>query len=109
MTKTQQAVLSDQLHHVAIQVEDIARAVYWYQEKFQVEVIYQDDSWAMLRFKNIDLALVMPGQHPPHIAIESQTAEQFGELALHRDGTRSIYINDPEGNVLEVMQAGCKN
>lgn len=94
----------DSLHHVAIQVEDIARALKWYSETFNAEIVYLDDTWAMLRFENIYLALVIPGQHPPHIAIEHEGAEAHGTLIRHRDGTESIYVNDSEGNVLELMK-----
>ena len=94
----------DSLHHVAIQVSDIDRATKWYSENFNAEIVYLDESWAMLRFENIYLALVMPGQHPPHIAIEHQEAESYGPLVKHRDGTESIYINDSEGNTLELMK-----
>ncbi|MGB5398545.1 MAG: VOC family protein, partial [Gammaproteobacteria bacterium] len=83
--------LPDTIHHVAIQVSDIQRAVDWYTEKFKVKVTYQDETWAMLQFNNISLALVLPEQHPPHIAIESPDAEAFGALTKHRDGTRSVY------------------
>ena len=96
--------LPDTIHHVAIQVSDIQRAVDWYTEKFKVKVSYQDETWAMLQFNNINLALVLPEQHPPHIAIESPDAKQFGALTKHRDGTQSVYITDSEGNVLEVMK-----
>ena len=64
----------DSIHHVAIQVNDIGRALKWYSSNFNTEVVYQDDTWAMLRFDNIYLALVTPGQHPPHIAIEHEGA-----------------------------------
>lgn len=94
----------DALHHVAIQVENIARALKWYSENFNAEIVYLDDTWAMLRFENIYLALVIPGQHPPHIAIEHEGAESYGTLIKHRDGTESIYINDSEGNTLELMK-----
>lgn len=93
----------DALHHIALQVSDINRAVNWYRNQFQVEVVYQDNSWAMLRFANIKLALVVPNQHPPHIAIARDNAADFGTLQLHRDGTRSVYINDSEGNSIEVL------
>ena len=96
--------LPDTLHHIAIQVKNIQRAVEWYTVKFKVKVSYQDDTWAMLQFKNINLALVLPEQHPPHVAIESPDADQFGTLTKHRDGTESIYITDSEDNVLEVMK-----
>ena len=96
--------LSDSIHHIAIQVKDIPRAISWYKENFNIEVTYQDDSWAMLKFKNINLALVIPEQHPPHIAIENEHAERFGKLVKHRDGTESVYIKDSENNILEVMK-----
>jgi len=94
----------DALHHVAIEVDDIKRALDWYTSRFNAGVIYQDDTWAMLRFSNIDLALVTPGQHPPHIAIEHEHAEKYGDLKRHRDGTASVYIKDSEGNTLEIMK-----
>jgi catechol 2,3-dioxygenase-like lactoylglutathione lyase family enzyme len=100
----EQQIKLDALHHVAIQVENIARALKWYSENFNAEIVYLDDTWAMLRFENIYLALVIPGQHPPHIAIEHEGAESFGTLIRHRDGTESIYINDSEGNTLELMK-----
>ena len=93
----------DALHHVALQVQDVARAVDWYRANFRTEVVYQDSTWAMLKFRNIHLALVIPGQHPPHIALTHPNAEKFGALTLHRDGTRSIYISDSEGNQVEIM------
>jgi hypothetical protein len=68
-------------------------------------VNYQDDTWALLRFANIQLALVIPEQHPPHVAVLRPDAQRFGELVTHRDGTRSCYIEDPAGNAVEIMDA----
>jgi catechol 2,3-dioxygenase-like lactoylglutathione lyase family enzyme len=96
----------DRLHHVAIVVPEIAPAVAWYRGQFGVEIVYEDATWALLRFANIDLALVVPGQHPPHIAIERADAKRYGKLKTHRDGTASVYAEDPFGNVIEIMQAG---
>ncbi len=93
----------DRLHHVAISVSDVAAAVEWYREMFRCEVTYQDETWAMLKFANVELALVVPGQHPPHLGFTSQNAAEFGELRTHRDGTRSIYISDIAGNAVELM------
>ncbi len=95
----------DTVHHVAISVEDIAAAVDWYREKFQCEIAYQDETWALLKFDNIGLALVIPDQHPPHIGYTCANAEKYGELKNHRDGTRSVYISDPAGNTVEMMDA----
>ncbi len=92
------------LHHVAISVTDIKRAIEWYSSRFECELKYQDDTWALLKFANIHLALVMPEQHPPHIALVAPNAADYGPLTQHRDGTSSIYILDSEGNHLEIMQ-----
>ena len=93
----------DELHHVAVQVRDVRRAVAWYRERFRFTVEWLDDTWALLRFANTSLALVVPGEHPPHLAFTMEDAESLGELSPHRDGTRSIYIEDSEGNVVECM------
>ena len=93
----------DGIHHIAISVENVATAVEWYRDKFQCEVAYQDETWGLLKFANISLALVIPGQHPPHIGFTSAEAEKYGDLKTHRDGTRSVYITDPFGNSVEMM------
>ena len=93
----------DQIHHVAIQVHDIERAIKWYKQYFKFEITWQDETWALLKFANTSLALVIPGQHPPHLAFSMEGAESLGPLIPHRDGTRSIYINDSEGNVVECL------
>ena len=58
----------------------------------------------MLTYDNISLALVLPNMHPPHIAFEKSNAEDYGELKLHRDGTSSVYINDPSDNSVEILK-----
>jgi catechol 2,3-dioxygenase-like lactoylglutathione lyase family enzyme len=95
----------DSVHHVAISVDNIATAVQWYRDRFQCRVSYQDDTWAMLDFANIKLALVLPEQHPAHIAFSQSDAGRFGPLRTHRDGTRSTYIADAAGNPVEIMDA----
>ena len=97
----------DEFHHVAISVRDpveLRETVEWYRKTFNVETGYQDDTWALLKFSNISLALVVPGQHPPHICVTREDAEKFGELKTHRDGTRTVYVQDPSGNVVEVLK-----
>ncbi len=93
----------DTIDHIAIPVEDIARAVKWYRSNFACEVVYEDASWAMLRFGNIKLAFVMPEQHPPHLGFVRSDADAFGSLKSHRDGSRSTYIKDSEGNAVEIL------
>lgn len=93
----------DTLHHVAIAVPDVGQAVDWYTKTFQCRIDYQDATWALLAFANLKLALVVPEQHPPHLAFVHPEAEKFGQLKPHRDGTRSVYVRDPAGNAIELM------
>ncbi|MHB1333642.1 MAG: VOC family protein [Sulfuriferula sp.] len=93
----------DSIHHLAIEVQDVAASVAWYQVNFKCAVSYQDATWALLKFANTSMALVIPAQHPPHIGFVVDDATRFGDLTTHRDGTRSVYVNDPDGNALEMM------
>lgn len=93
----------DRIHHIAISVSDITESVDWYRKTFRCEIAYQDATWALLRFGNLGLALVLPNQHPPHIGFVTPTAASYGTLKRHRDGTESIYISDPTGNSVELL------
>ena len=99
----------DIIHHTAIQVKDIANAVTWYTERYACEIEYQDDSWAMLKFANTSLALVLPEQHPYHFAIVTDDLSPYGEALPHRDGTASVYIKDADGNNVEMLTLPSKN
>ena len=99
-----------EMDHVAVPSDDIARDVAFYVENFGAEVLYQDATWAFLRLGQGKLALVTPSQHPPHVALRV-TEEQLQDAAnrakkpidSHRDGTRGIYIYDPQGNAVELI------
>jgi catechol 2,3-dioxygenase-like lactoylglutathione lyase family enzyme len=93
----------DSIDHFAVPVQDVKSAVEWYTKTFQCRVRYQDETWAMLEFANMKLALVVPQQHPGHVAFVHPEAEKFGTLKPHRDGTRSVYIHDPSGNAVEIL------
>ena len=92
----------DTLHHAALRVMDVKKAVEWYTKRFQCEVEYQDATWAMLKFENVRLAFVLQEQHPPHIALLGDPAE-FGTPKIHRDGTASVYLKDLDGNNVEIL------
>ena len=91
-------------HHVALQVSHIREGVNWYTSTLGASCIYEDDSWALVDVGDAKIALVLPEQHPPHIAFECDHAEEFGPLKGHRDGTSSTYICDPYGNTLELLK-----
>ena len=99
-----------EMDHVAIPTRDIAGSVKFYVETFGAEVLYQDATWAFLRLGQGKLALVTPEQHPPHVALRVSEAElkiaaQRAEKPIdhHRDGTTGIYIEDGQGNVIELI------
>jgi catechol 2,3-dioxygenase-like lactoylglutathione lyase family enzyme len=99
-----------EMDHVAVQTNDIPGSVRWYVEIFGAEVLYEDETWAFLRLGQGKLALVTPSQHPPHVALRvtesalQQIAERQGkDIDRHRDGTTGIYINDPQGNAVELI------
>lgn len=98
------------IDHVALEAKDIAAVAEWYRAQFGAKVIYQDASWAFLQVGGSKIALVTPGQHPPHLAF-AVTAEELNAKARttgaaieeHRDGTRGLYLRDPQGNSVELI------
>jgi catechol 2,3-dioxygenase-like lactoylglutathione lyase family enzyme len=94
----------DNIHHLALQVDNIDQSLRWYASNFSCEILYQDESWALLKFGNISLALVLPNQHPPHFAVIRENVESYGLPKKHRDGTSSVYIKDPSGNNIEMLE-----
>jgi catechol 2,3-dioxygenase-like lactoylglutathione lyase family enzyme len=94
----------DQIQHLALIVSDLDDAIEYYKTRFDLKISYSDKSWALLEFLNILMVLVLPNQHPPHIAIALDNPRSFGPLKHHRDGTASTYIKDPWGNFIEIMQ-----
>jgi len=98
------AIRLDRIHHVAVEVPDVAAAVAWYQARFACDLAYRDDTWALLRFENASVALVTRGEHAGHFGIEGPDPERFGAARVHRDGVRYVYLTDPGGNVVEVAK-----
>jgi len=95
------------IDHIAIQVDDIYEACGWYGAKFGAKMLYHDDTWALLAFDNIKLALVLPNQHKNHIAVEV-SPEKYPDLEFkqHRDGSDYHYLEDPWGNCMELINYG---
>tara|TARA_B110000438_G_C15795514_1_gene642682 strand:- start:947 stop:1273 length:327 start_codon:yes stop_codon:yes gene_type:complete len=89
--------------HIAIQTENIKSTLSWYLSSFECETLYEDKSWALLKFENINIALVSPNEHPPHIAIKVKNIFEFGKPSTHRDGINYIYKKDDHGNVIELV------
>ena len=99
-----------ELDHVAIQTNDVPASVEYYVQNFAAEILYADATWAFLKVGQGKLALVTPSEHPPHIALRvdesilAAHAERAGKpIDRHRDGTTGIYVDDPNGNVIELI------
>jgi catechol 2,3-dioxygenase-like lactoylglutathione lyase family enzyme len=108
------------LGHVAVRVQDMARAKSFYQA-LGLRVTWDADDWAYLQSPdNGDgIALLSPDYTAagPHFAfhysdrseVEAVHAElrsaghRVGPVHDHRDGTASFYLQDPDGNWLEML------
>jgi len=91
--------------HIALQVEDIQRAVKWYTCNLDAKIEYMDDTWALIEIGSVSLALTLPSQHPPHIAfsVDSLADIPSGDVKEHRDGSKYAYIKDSENNTIEFI------
>ena len=94
----------DIIDHIALQVKDIDKSIEYYTTHFKCEVLYQDDSWGFLKFKNTKLAFVKKEQHPFHFAIIKESFESKEGLVEHRDGSVSKYVKDIDGNSIELLK-----
>jgi len=97
--------------HVAHPVPDIAEALAWWQRMVPgARVLHEDATWGLLEAGGTRLAFVMADQHPAHVAwrvqaaeLERLAAEHGAEIAPHRDGTRSFYLEAPGGQTVELI------
>jgi catechol 2,3-dioxygenase-like lactoylglutathione lyase family enzyme len=100
-----------QFHHIALEVPHIAEAVEWYKNTLpNVQVLYQDETWAFIEVGGVKIAFVLPSQHPSHIAWRvgdaelERLAKQFGAtIKTHRDRSRSFYLKAPGGFHIEII------
>ncbi|HYP23502.1 MAG TPA: VOC family protein [Actinomycetota bacterium] len=97
--------------HVAQPVPDIAAALDWWQRTVpDARVLYADETWGLLEAGGAKLAFVLAEQHPQHLAfavsnatLERLAGEHGAEIALHRDGSRSFYLEAPGDGRLVIV------
>ena len=93
------------LDHIAINSENIKESISWYKKNIGCKVIYEDESWGMIRSHNTVIAFVSSEQHKPHIAFKVDRIEDMpcdkGLVREHRDGSLYYYDTDPSGNIIE--------
>jgi len=89
--------------HIALQSSEPSESAKWYSERFSGKVMYSDKEWALVKFDNINVAFVLPDEHPGHIAFEVQSIMDNDGFSGHRDGTMFKYKRDKWGNVYELI------
>ncbi len=107
--------------HSAIAVEDIGRSISFYLA-LGFEALWCDPDWALLRSPvGWGVALLGPIYRGagPHLGFhlapgeslagwrhrcQAAGARGLGPIHGHRDGSRSFYAHDPDGNTLEWVQ-----
>ncbi len=116
------------LRHVALNVADVATSVAFYTDLFGMRVVWQPDAENAYLSSGCDnLALHLAPPEPPiqaarqrldHLgfvvaapsdvdrAAEVLSARQVPIVTAprtHRDGSRSLYCKDPDGNLLQIL------
>lgn len=102
---------SVQFDHVAQQVSDVRAALEWWQRTVPgATVLYVDDTWGLLEAGGARLAFVMADEHPDHLAfkvsgeeLERLALSHEASIAVHRDGSRSFYVDAPGRHRVEVI------
>jgi len=108
------------LGHVALRVQDMDRAKSFYQA-LGLRVTWEADDWTYLQSPHSGdgVALLSPTYTVagPHFAFHfndreevnaeherlRSTGHSVGPVHDHRDGTASFYLQDPDGNWLEML------
>lgn len=118
------------IHHSALAVHDLERAIKFYTETLGFKHYHtQDDDWAMVYQKDSSLSLIpepkldemrssYKGSHPSHLGITFDSSKDVDifyqhlcdrrvsslkEPHFHRDGSYGFYFQDSEGNQLEAI------
>ena len=71
------------------------------------EILYEDDSWGMIKVCETVIAFVLPNQHQPHVAFNVKDVAKMPcdkkAIKEHRDGSLYHYKTDPDVNVIECI------
>jgi hypothetical protein len=82
---------------MALVVDDISEAIYWYRNHFVCDVLHQDQSWAMLHLGNVQLALIRPDQEPAQSGFLTRPVSDSSPfLTSGGNGIHFPYVEDVE-------------
>jgi catechol 2,3-dioxygenase-like lactoylglutathione lyase family enzyme len=126
MTSTS-AIRTRGLRHLALNVANVSASVEFYSSLFGMQVVWQpdpDNAYLSSGCDNLALHRVpaedvsQSGQRLDHLGFIVETPEDVDQAAkvltarcipllrpprTHRDGSRSLYFADPDGNVIQVL------
>jgi catechol 2,3-dioxygenase-like lactoylglutathione lyase family enzyme len=120
------AISTRGLRHLALNVADVAASVEFYSSLFGMQVMWQPDSDNAYLSSGCDnLALhkatvnkEQAGQRLDHVGFIVENPDEVDHAAealttrripilkpprTHRDGSRSLYFADPDGNVIQIL------
>lgn len=93
----------DTVDHITISVANLESSIQWYLSSFKCEVVYRQNTLAILKFSNLKIVLSLPSDQRPHVGYLKQNAAEFGEIMEQSDSCMSTFIADPTGNPVELI------
>ncbi len=122
----QAAIPNSGLRHLALNVTDVGAAVEFYTSLFGMQIVWQpdpDNAYLSSGCDNLALhraadAIVQHGQRLDHLGFIVPHPEDVDQAAAtletrrvpvvqpprtHRDGSRSLYCTDPDGNLIQIL------
>jgi catechol 2,3-dioxygenase-like lactoylglutathione lyase family enzyme len=120
------AISTRGLRHLALNVADVPASVEFYSSLFGMRVVWQpdpDNAYLSSGCDNLALHRAPPGTPPSeqrldHLGFIVENPEEVDRAAevlaarhvpllrpprTHRDGSRSLYLTDPDGNVIQIL------
>tara|TARA_R110000868_G_scaffold225958_4_gene478287 strand:- start:1129 stop:1464 length:336 start_codon:yes stop_codon:yes gene_type:complete len=94
--------------HIAVLVNDLKISEKWYLDVLGGAITHRQDNYVRLKVGNTNIALLDErfDSSKPHIGIVCNELEDLPTCGLkvsHRDGTTGVYLEDPDGNMVEFI------
>jgi len=96
------------IDHVAILVDNLKISEKWYLETLGGEITHRQENYVRLKVSNTNIALLDKSyaSSKPHMGILCSNFDDLpkvGTKVSHRDGTTGVYLEDPDGNMVEFI------